>query len=82
MTITEKLRRLGEDANKSRIGRRCGLGATTISNYIARGALPRCDIALKMARAFHVSVDWLIDDQQDWPPVWQNAPEREPSHAA
>ena len=45
-----------------------GLAPTAISNYIASGSIPRADIALKIARAVGVPLDWLIDDSQDFPP--------------
>lgn len=82
MNIVEKLRRLGETRNKSEISRRAGLGPNSFSAYLAKGSLPRCDIALRLARALDVSPEWLIDDEQDWPPVWRNAQEREPTRAA
>lgn len=30
--------------------------------------MPRADIALKIARALQVPLEWLVDDEQDWPP--------------
>jgi transcriptional regulator with XRE-family HTH domain len=63
----EKLRRLGADRNKSKAGVEAGLAPTAISSYIAKKSVPRADIALKIARAFQVPLDWLVDDAQDWP---------------
>ena len=73
VTITEKLTRLTKGKNKAELARRAGLKPTTISDYIAKEYAPRSDIALKMARALEVPVDWLIDDAQDWPPPPQQS---------
>lgn len=79
MTFTQKLARLTEDRHKVRISRRAGLAPTTVSNYLNRGSMPGADVAFRLARALNVSVEWLLDDSQDWPPVWVNAPEPTPS---
>jgi transcriptional regulator with XRE-family HTH domain len=68
MDFTEKLRRLGQEVNKAKAAESVGLAATTISNYIAKGSTPRADIALKIARALQVPLEWLVDDAQGWPP--------------
>lgn len=74
MTINEKLLRLGKKFNKSEISRQAGLSPTAYCNYVhSRGTIPRADIALRLARAMGVSVEWLIDDNQDWPPVSDGA---------
>jgi transcriptional regulator with XRE-family HTH domain len=75
MTFTEKLARLTEDRCKTRVSVRAGLPSTAISNYITKRSTPGADVALRLSRALNVSVEWLIDDAQDWPPVWVNAPE-------
>jgi len=68
MNFTEKLSRLTADRSKSEVARAASLSATTISNYIARGSLPRYDIAVRIARAVGVSVEWMLDDAADFPP--------------
>ncbi|MGE5610755.1 MAG: helix-turn-helix domain-containing protein [Bacillota bacterium] len=68
MTIIEKLRRLTEGKRKADISRQAGLKPTALSDYINKGYLPRYDIALKIARALAVPVEWFIDDAEDWPP--------------
>lgn len=73
MTFTEKLARLTEAYHKNRLSRRCGLPSTAITDYINKGTTPRSDNALKIARALGVSVEWLIDDEQEWPPVKTDA---------
>lgn len=67
----EKLKRRVEEGrlNKARAARDVGLPESTISSYLAKtDSLPRADIALKIARAIEVPVEWLIDDEQEWPP--------------
>jgi transcriptional regulator with XRE-family HTH domain len=68
MQFREKLRNLAADQNKAKAGRAVGLGDTTISTYIAKGSIPRADIAFKISKAFNVPTDWLLDDSQEWPP--------------
>lgn len=75
MTFLQKLARLTADRHKVRISRRAGLAPTTVSNYLNRGSMPGADIAFRLARALNVSVEWMLDDSQGWPPVWVNAPE-------
>jgi len=66
--FTEKLRRLTEGKNKAELALSVKLKPTVISDYVRRGYAPRVDIALKIARALNVPLDWLADDSQDWPP--------------
>jgi len=77
MLFQEKLKRLAADVNKAKVGRAVGLGDTTISTYMAKNSRPRADIALKMARAFSVDFEWLVDDSKEWPP-----PDDKPTTAA
>ena len=67
MQFVEKLKALVADKNKSDLARRAGLSATAISDYLLKGYIPRADKALALARALKVPLDWLLDDQQDWP---------------
>ena len=69
MLFNEKLRRLTEDRRKTVISKRAGLPRLFISNSISKGQTPRSDNALALARVFGISVEWLIDDKQEWPPV-------------
>lgn len=69
MTFQEKLERLCEDRFKNRVSVRAGLTPTAISTYIAKGYMPRADTALRLARTLGVSLEWLIDETQAWPPV-------------
>lgn len=71
MTFHEKLRRRVAELgiNKAKAAREVGLPESTISSYLAKeGSLPRIDIALKIARAIRVPLEWLADDSKDWPP--------------
>lgn len=71
MTFHEKLRRRVQEkiGNKAKAARDAGLPESTISSYLSKHAsLPRIDIALKIARAIDVPLEWLADDSKDWPP--------------
>ena len=69
MTFAEQLQRLTEDRIKSKLSLRAGLPATAINDYIAKGHLPNAVKALRLARALGVSLEWLVDNDQSWPPV-------------
>jgi transcriptional regulator with XRE-family HTH domain len=66
--FTEKLARLTAEGNKTLIAKAAGLPPTAISNYINRGYIPRADTALRIAETLKVPVEWLINDDEDWPP--------------
>jgi len=40
----------------------------TIRRMESENRRPRLDVALKLARFFDVPLDWLADDDRDWPP--------------
>jgi len=69
MTFHEKLRRLLEDMNRTKVARRAGILPTNINNYLRRESVPGIDAALKLARALGIDPGWLIDDSKGWPPV-------------
>lgn len=77
MTIQEKLQEFAEIMKMSVIARRAGVHQSTISRVINQGRAVKAEDALGLARALGVSVEWLIDDEQGWPPVYTN---REPAH--
>jgi len=64
----EKLRKLTHGKNRAEIARLSGLKPTVLNNYVYRGSEPMGGIALKLARVLKVPVDWLLDDEQGWPP--------------
>jgi transcriptional regulator with XRE-family HTH domain len=68
MDFWEKLSKRAEGVNKARVSRAVGLPPNAISSYLAKRSVPRADIALKIARALGVPLDWLLDDSKDWPP--------------
>jgi transcriptional regulator with XRE-family HTH domain len=55
--------------NRAKAARDVGLPVSTISNYMSKlESLPRADIAFKIAKAIAVPIEWLLDDEQDFPP--------------
>jgi transcriptional regulator with XRE-family HTH domain len=82
MTFTEKLSRLTEQMNKSKVGRRAGLATSTIGSLLCTGSIPRADTALRIARVLRVSIEWLVDDEQGWPPVREEFADTAEAHAA
>jgi len=79
MKFHEKLARLLEDRNVSEVSRRAGMGVSTLGVYLYKRSIPRADFCLCIARVLCVSVEWLLDDSQGWPPVWVNPPEQQAS---
>lgn len=75
MTITQKLKRLCEDRNRSAVARRAGIRPVILHRCIRTNQKPRYDTAVKIAHAIGVSVDWLLDDAKDWPPIFVNHPD-------
>jgi transcriptional regulator with XRE-family HTH domain len=82
MTLQNKLTRLAEGRIKSFVCRQAGLHPCALSAYLHRGQIPSAEVALRLARALGVSVEWLVDPEQDWPPALADAPKREPTRAA
>ena len=57
------------DLNKAKASRDAHLPDSTIGSYLSKPkSLPRIDIAVKIATALKVPVQWLIDNREDWPP--------------
>lgn len=69
MQFHQKLTRLTEDRIKAVLCKRAGLPATAISNLLAKKQMPSADTAFRIARTLSVSLEWLLDDNADWPPV-------------
>ena len=67
VTFAEKLAKLTEDDNKSKVAAKAGLPPTAISDYINKGNIPRSDKALALAKALRVPLEWLVDDAMDLP---------------
>ena len=53
--------------SQSELARRADSTSPSISR-IVNGGEPSAGLALRIARALAVPVDWLIDDARDWPP--------------
>jgi transcriptional regulator with XRE-family HTH domain len=71
MTFHEKLERLTEDRKKTVVSRRAGLPDSAVSNYITKLQEPPITIAVRLARVLQVELEWLVDDEREWPPVWR-----------
>lgn len=71
MTLGKKLERFAETYKMTAIARRAGISHTAMSKYARHGVTPSAPTALKIARVLGVSVEWLIDDEQGWPPVYE-----------
>jgi transcriptional regulator with XRE-family HTH domain len=82
MTITDKLRRFAEIHNMSAIARKAGCGPAVINGYVRAGKIPSAPRAYAIACALGVSVEWLLDDRQDWPPVYVTRDASSPNGAA
>jgi transcriptional regulator with XRE-family HTH domain len=54
--------------SRAQLAEAAGLKPTLLTNYVARSSVPQIDNALKIARAMGVSLDWLADPAQGWPP--------------
>lgn len=67
MDMASKIAKLTEDDNKSSVARAAGLPANAINDLINKGNVPKVDKALRLARALDVPLDWLVDDEADFP---------------
>lgn len=70
LTLGQKLGLFAETHKLIAIAKAAGVSSGTLAKYIHHGVTPSSKIALRLARALGVSVEWLIDDTQGWPPVW------------
>ena len=70
MTIAAKLVRLTEVMNKAALARKAGLPDMAITNIIIRNRQTvRFATAKALAEVLEVDVVWLLDNDQDWPPI-------------
>lgn len=67
MTWKEKISRLLPARSAALIARRAGLHRGGITNITGQSK-PRVDKAIRIARVLKVPVEWLFDDDKDWPP--------------
>lgn len=68
MTISEKITQLIDGRLKSAVAESAGISPSVLSKYINRGSIPPANIALKLAAALDVPLDWLVDDTRGFPP--------------
>src|SRR4051794_10286382 len=70
MMFAEKVRNLLKERrlSQSDLAEALGTSQPQVSRWLEGGTPPRWDYLLKMARALGVSVDYLIDAEQDEPP--------------
>ena len=68
MTIHQKIAALMRDRRHRVIAERVGVNFSTLYLY-SKDTMPRADIAAKLARVLGVDGGWLIDDEQNWPPI-------------
>lgn len=67
--LGEKLQRLRGGTSYAEIGRAARCSAPTIRNIEAGGTLePSVALVARLATHFGVSLDWLADESQGWPP--------------
>lgn len=68
--ITEKLRHLRAEKgwNRSETARQAEIPISTYQAYEKLNRKPKGEAAIKIARAFCVTVDYLLDDNKSYPP--------------
>lgn len=81
MTFSEKLIRLRrrEGLSQEALAGALGVSRQAVSRWEQGAALPDGGKLLPCARHFGVSVDWLLDDQQDWEDQSSSAPAPKPA---
>ncbi len=70
ISITEKLRHLRAEKgwNRSETARQSDLPISTYQAYEKLNRKPKGEAAIKISRAFGVTVDYLLDDSKGYPP--------------
>ena len=73
----EKIRRLlkARGWSPSQLATRAGLQQRTVSYILSTGRQPRVGYVVAIARVLAISMDWLFDDDQPWPPPATERPE-------
>lgn len=68
--ITEKLRHLRAEKgwNRSEVARQADLPISTYQAYEKLNRKPKGEAAIKIARVFGVTLDYLLDDERGYPP--------------
>ena len=73
MSFGDKICRLRGDRSYAAIGAAAGCSGEHIRRLEHDHARPNVSLALRLAREFDVSLDWLADDSQGWPPPQSEA---------
>lgn len=55
-----------KNVSLSKIAKETGIPITTLSNYVNRGSIPRCDQLNLLANFFNCSVDYLIGNEDNY----------------
>ncbi len=71
LSTAEKINRLLAERgwSQSELARRVGCSAAAISRGLKDGAEFGSLLAFRVARELNVELEWLLDDQQGWPPI-------------
>ena len=72
MPLHEKLKLLLADRRITVIAKRAGVQPITVHQYKSGRCEPSRKVAVKLAALLGVSVGWLLDDSQGFPPVLSN----------
>ncbi len=72
MKLAEKIRRSKEGRGYADIAREVGCSSENVRKIIDQGSQPGFFLGVRLAKALDVPVDWLADDDQDWPPPETN----------
>lgn len=63
--MINKIKRLMEfeNINQRQLGQKIGLTPVAISRYLSGNRKPTIEFAIKISKAFNVSLDWLLKDE-------------------
>ncbi|KZL27952.1 XRE family transcriptional regulator [Pseudovibrio sp. Ad37] len=62
-TFSERLKKLMGDDSRAEFAEKCNISVGALRNYLNDG-MPSADKALRIARLFNVSIEWLIEGTQ------------------
>ncbi len=63
--MINKIKRLMEfeNINQRQLGQKIGLTPVAISRYLSGNRKPTIEFAVKIAKTFNVSLDWLLNEE-------------------
>lgn len=64
-----KLRKLQKGRTLTSIEEAAGWSPSQLSAAMSRKSMPGADLAIGLARALDVDVEWLFDEKLSWPPT-------------